>query len=258
MKTFILLALAALPAFGAVSSKNAADFCVDRMDPQYVKQLAREEANRMSFRNHGGFFGGGVCWWHSRFQRNALYLTYYSPNAPIQTEEEVRALVRNIRNGNGIQEIRGFKNFLEFSNHFEAIIQKELEYWQRFETRWGTFIRGLRGSSKVSAEWMEKLMGYLYDEVEIKNNIAYQKLQLKGVVAHAWLVISMKKDDKGYDLEVIDSNFPRRTSNYRYNYGDTHLIYPYFGRFVPYLEMENETEWNNESITDFCQKSSEG
>lgn len=257
MKT-LLLFLIALPAFGAVSSKNAADFCADRGGQQFVKELARNSDNLMSFRNQGGFFNGGVCWWHSRFQRNALYLTYYSPAAEKLTREEALVVIRNIRNADGVQEIRGFRNFYEFSSHFRAEIQKELETWQRFETKRGTFIRGLRGTSKVSPEWLEEMMGNLYEEVEVNNNISYQKLQLSGVVAHAWLVISMKKDDRGYDLEVLDSNFPSRTSLYRYNFGDTHLNYPYHGEFVPYLEMENEMEWNRDSITDFCQKTSEG
>lgn len=257
MKTLILLFLA-LPAFGAVSSKNAQDFCSDREDPGFVKEIARSSENLMSFRNQGGFFGGGVCWWHSRFQRNALYLTYYSPDAEKPTRSEALVIIRNIRNANGVQEIKGFNNFLEFSTFFRAEIQKELEIWQRFETRRGTFIRGLRGSSTVSPQWMEQMMGLLYEEVEINNNISYQKLQLAGVVAHAWLVVSMKKDDQGYDLEVIDSNYPNRTSMYRYNFGDTHLNYPYHGEFVPYLEMENEMQWNRDSIKEFCQGSSEG
>ena len=52
----------------------------------------------------------------------------------------------------------------------------------------------------------------------------------------------MKKTSDGYDLEVIDSNYPSSTNNYRYTEGMTSLTYPYFGKFVPYLERKGEME----------------
>lgn len=248
----LLFLLISLPAFALSPSGNGEDFCKDRENPQYVKELARNTGNLMSFRNYGGIGNGGVCWWHSRFQRNALYLTYYNPNAPIPTKEEAKKLIRNIRNANGVQEIKGFRNFYEFSSHFATEIQSELETWQRFEGKRGTFIRGLRGSAVVSADWLLELMNDLYEEVAVRNNIAYQKLQLKGVTAHAWLVINMTKAGSGYDLEILDSNFPHRTSFYQYRYGDTNLNYQDLGAFVPYLEFTNEIDWIRDSIKEFC------
>lgn len=210
--------------------------------------------NLMSFRNRGGFGGGGVCWWHSRFQRNALYLTYYSPTAKKPDLAEARSLLRNIRNGSGVMEIKGFANFKEFSTYFESEIQKELEAWQRFESLRGTFVRGLRGSAVVSSQFMKVLMDNLYEEVHVKNNIGYQKLQMKNVVAHAWLVINMYKHQDGYDLEVLDSNFPYQTSFYQYRYGDTHLEYENIGVFTPYLEFENEMERLKQTVRTTCFK----
>lgn len=247
---FLLLCSFTVSAF--VPSQSKEEFCADRKDKSFVKTLAQFSGNLMSFANHGGLVGGGVCWWHSRFQRNALYLTYYNPSLPKPDRQKAIELIRDIRNMDGITEIPGFNNFEEFSIAFEKEIQAELERWQRFESVRGTWIRGLRGSSSVSAEWLKTLMDNVYEEVVTNKNIAFQKLQMKGVTAHAWLVVNMYKAEKGYDLEVLDSNFPNQTSFYQYRIGDHHLEYPYFGQFVPYLENVNESKWLNETIQEEC------
>lgn len=249
---YLILALFSLSSF-ANPSQDKIQFCNDRTEKEFVKELARNEINLMSFRNHGGIRNGGVCWWHSRFQRNALYLTYYNPSAPKPDLDTARKLIRNIRNAAGVIEIPGFANFREFSIEFENEIQRELEKWQKFEGVRFAWIRGLRGSNSVSADWLQKLMDDLYEEVETNNTIAYQKLQMSGLTAHAWLVISMKKFDNGYDLEVLDSNYPYRTSLYQYRIGDNNFKYAINGTFfVPYLENKAEMSWLKETIQKNC------
>lgn len=239
-----------LNAFSA--SESLDQFCEDRFEPKFVKSLTLDPTNLMSFKNHGGLAGGGVCWWHSRFQRNALYLTYFSPDKEKLPAHEIPWLLRRIRNANEVLEIPGFSNFQEFSSHYKNEIQEELETWQRFEGFRFTWIRGFRGSSRVSPEWMRKLMDNLFEEVEEKNNIGYQKLQMKGIKAHAWLVINMIKLENGYDLEVLDSNLPDMTMMYQYRHGDTHLVYADGAQFTPYLEYVNEMERINSAISRAC------
>jgi len=248
----LLLLLSSFSVSAFVPSQSKEEFCADRKDKSFVKSLAQFSANLMSFRNHGGIVNGGVCWWHSRFQRNALYLTYYNPHAPKPDRKTAIALIRDIRNQDGLTEIPGFNNFEEFSTAFENEIQDELERWQKFEGLRFTWIRGLRGASSVSAEWLKELMDNLYEEVVTNNNIGFQKLQMKGLTAHAWLVVNMQKTADGYDLEVIDSNLPNATSYYQYRIGDKNLQYPYMGQFVPYLENVNEMKWINETIQEAC------
>lgn len=254
MKFFVLILLLVSPfqvnAFSP--SESIQEFCSDRQLPDYVKSLTLDESNLMSFKNHGGFIRGGVCWWHSRFQRNALYLTYYAPEKEKLPRHEVKWLIRRIRNANNVLEIPGFKNFLEFSAYYAKEIQNELEAWQRFEGFRFTWIRGLRGSARVSPEWMRQLMDNLHQEVTVKNNIGYQKLQMPGINAHAWLVINMVKHESGYDLEVLDSNFPNMTKPYYYKFGDTHLEYHDGTHFTPYLEYVNEMERIHSVISATC------
>lgn len=250
MKTlFALLTLISISQ--AFASKE--EFCADRAQPKFVKDLTLDASNLMGFKNHGGIRNGGVCWWHSRFQRAALYLTHYNPSAEKPELTTARQIIRTLRNANDVVEIPGFKNFLEFSTHFEKEIQNELEAWQRFESLRFTWIRGLRGSTRVSAQWMQELMDDLYEETEVNGNMSYQKLQMKGLTAHAWLVVNMKKFDNGYDLEVVDSNNQNMTKVYQYRHGDKNLLYKNNSPFTPYLEHTFEMEKINSTIKEACQ-----
>lgn len=245
-------ALSSLSAFGANPSSTQISFCQDRQNALFVKELAQEADNRMAFRNKGGIGNGGVCWWHSRFQRNALYLTIFNPEAEKPTVEEGVSIIKKIRAGKEIVEIPGYNNFYDFSYEFQMFIQDELESWQRSDGAKFAWIRGLKGSAVVSPEKMKSLMDELYTEVEINGNIAYQKLQVKGITAHAWLVVNMVKEEDGYSLEVIDSNYPRMTMLYRYQEGDTNFTHGYYGEFTPYLEETKEMQRIAMTISQTC------
>lgn len=241
-----LLAIAALAcSFSAMASVTASQsmdqFCSDRASIKSVKELTQTSENLMGFSNRGGIGNGGVCWWHSRMQRNALYLTIYKPAEKRPTSEQAKVIVEKIRAGKDIVVIPGFENFNEFSITYRSIIQRELEKWQKGDgvLRFNWVI-GLKGSSSVDADKMKDMMDELYEYVEGEGNIAYQKLQIKGIVAHAWLVVNMKKVGKGYDLQVLDSNSQSQTLLYQYRPGMTSFNHYAYGNFVPYLERTGE------------------
>jgi hypothetical protein len=244
-----ILALAALACSFSVMAANTPSqsmdqFCADRASIKSVKELTSNSDNLMAFANRGGIGNGGVCWWHSRMQRNALYLTIYKPAEQVPTVQQAKEIVEKLRAGKEIVTIPGFSNFADFSSAYRPTIQRELEKWQKgdgiLKFNW---VIGLSGSSSVDNIEMYGMMNELYDYVENEGNIAYQKLQIKGVVAHAWLVINMKKiGDDGYDLEVLDSNFPHQTTVYKYRMGMTHFNHYAYGEFVPYLERKGEMD----------------
>jgi hypothetical protein len=97
--------------------------------------------------------------------------------------------------------------------------------------------KGLSGSSKVSPAKIKEIMDQIFEEVEVKKNIAFNKLQVPGIIAHAWLVVHMEKVLGGYNLEILDSNFPSATEIYRYREGDTSINYHGYFHFTPYLEQ---------------------
>ena len=253
-----LLAVVGLAAsfqiFAQTPSQDLNQFCVDRGNARFAKELTKSSSNLMAFSNHGGIANGGVCWWHSRFQRNALYLTTYAPFKSRPTKAEAEKIVADIRDGDEVIEIPGYRNFSEFSYYHQKEIQRELEKWQKgdgvLKFNW---VIGLSGDTVVSASKMKELMDELYDYVEVQGNIAYQKLQMKGVTAHAWLVVNMKRSGNGYDLEVLDSNFPSRTNIYRYREGMTNFSHEYYGQFTPYLERKGEMDKVILSIMKQCE-----
>lgn len=246
MKMLTLGAICALSlSFSAHAvnvSMSKSEFCSDRKSRNYARELLLDNENMLAFTNHGGLVNGGVCWWHSRFTRNATYLAIYRPELPRPSAEAAKKIIKAIRKGKQSVVIPGFANLREFSsyNAFAGLIQDELERWQKMDgfvrQAW---IRGLAGSTSTTPEKLKSIMDELYNYVEVQGNVAYQKLQLPGVVAHAWLVVGMEKTHDGYELTVVDSNY---SNPYVVNYheGMTHFNYGGFGDFVPYLENEKE------------------
>ena len=253
-----LLALAVLAcSFQALArgpSTSEASFCADRKDVNFVKDLTLSTSNLMAFRNQGGIGNGGVCWWHSRFQRNALYLTIYKPSIAKPTQDEARILIKQIREAKNVVIIPGYKNFRDFSADNADLILRELEKWQKGDgiIRFA-WVKGLEGASTVEAGQLKSTMDEIYNEVEVNKNIAYNKLQIPGIDAHAWLVVHMEKVNGGYNLEILDSNFPTGTEIYRYREGDQNFDYHRAFAFSPYLEKTNEMEKINKTIQKQCE-----
>ena len=102
----------------------------------------------------------------------------------------------------------------------------------------------------MSAEKLAREMDKLYVRVG-KGEVVYQKLQIPGIDAHAWLVIGMKKKDWGYIVNVVDSNYGSIRSHW-YEYGDTQFS-GYRG-FVPYTEQTREERKLASVQKSFCKK----
>lgn len=240
-------------SFAGTLPTNKAEFCARYADTSVLEAYTSDSTNLMAFKNDGGVFNGGVCWWHSRFQRNIFYLSIFRPDLNPPTPSEVRALIKEIRAGQSIVTIPGFSNFAEFSETYKAEIQSELNSWQRFDgIVWGVWIDGLKGSTKVKSEVLNTMMDTVFLYVEVDKKIAYQKLQIKGITSHAWLIVGMKKADSGYEIGLIDSNMPRMSRNYSYKIGDTSFNEKSYGDFVPYLEFTREESRISSVAKKFC------
>lgn len=249
---FVLIAMAAPKTYSAETSKSSYGFCKDRQDNKYYQELLKDQDNQLSFRNQGGLIGGGVCWWHSRFTRNALYLGIFRPEMRKPSRKQAKDIIDDIRAGKHIVNIPGYSNLREFSRDFQTEIQDELEAWQKVDgfikQQW---IVGLWGSTEKDADDLMEDMDDLYEYVAVQKNVAYQKLQLPGVVAHAWLVTDMHKTPSGYDLVVHDSNY-YGTRTIPYKVGMTQFHYRSFGEFVPYTERKRELRGLKKVVRRFC------
>ena len=238
-----LLFLLTSSAYASVLPGNKEEFCGRFKDTSILSTYSNEVSNLMTFKNQGGLFNGGVCWWHSRFQRNIFYLSIFKPELSKPKPSEVKSLIKEIRAGEKIITIPGFSNFAEFSETYKKEILAELESWQLYDgIVLGSWIDGLKGDTKVKPEILKQMMDKVFNYVEVEKKIAYQKLQIKGITSHAWLIVGMKSNNNGYEIGLIDSNNPRMCENYTYKNGDESFFEKSYGNFVPYLEFTREEE----------------
>lgn len=261
MKKLICLftLLLTLNSFGAILPSSKEEFCArfSKDTPnasEIVQDMTSDQVNLMAFKNDGGLFNGGVCWWHSRFQRNILYLSIFRPdlNKP-KTMREMKTLIHNIRLGAAVVTIPGYHNFAEFSLENQKFIQSELNDWQLYDgVVLGGWMDGLKGDTKIEASALLSMMKEDYDYVAVKKKIAYQKLQIKGITSHAWLIVGMKRTETGFEIGYLDSNSPRMSLNYTYKSGDTSFNVKGYGDFVPYLEFKREEERLVDSGKVYC------
>lgn len=244
MRPMLLLAMLSLPAF-------ANDFCADRSVVGFAQMMISEKEHQLGFRNRGGIINGGVCWWHSRFTRNAAHLAKFVPEAARPSRREAVRLIHSIRMGQRVVEIPGYANLASFAADFQSEIQDKLEAWQRYEgfSR-GEWRRSLRGSSSVSPNHLKTLMDDLYAMVS-EGKVVYQKLQIPGIVSHAWLVLSMTPTADGYELLVHDSNY-LTLQRHTYRYGMRNMPYAGDQVFVPYSEQRLELTRLERAVTKYC------
>lgn len=229
------------------------DFCNRLQNKATIKDQAAVIDNLIAFKNDGGLFDGGVCWWHSRFQRNAFYLLKINPAGTKPTNTEAKELIKRIRNSNEVLTLNGFNSFNDFTKSYQKEIQKELNNWQLYDgVVLGGWIDGIKGDTKIPSNELKAKMDELFQYVETNKKIAYQKLQIKGITSHAWLVTNLKQTESGYDIGYIDSNDPMSINLYRYKYGDESLFIKGYGNFVAYLEFKREEDKLNQVALNYC------
>ena len=255
-------------SFLAASTSGAArasDFCAARTPaalPDELVRLAADPAMRIAVPNQGGIGNGGVCWWHSRFQRAAWYLARFAPTMPRPTAREARALIRRIAARNEVVEIPGFSDLRRFTSAYRAELQKELNTWQiRDGLLNQAYLRGLSGHARFrDADRMKARMDAVYAAVvdaRPKGDVVWLMLQMRGIVSHASLVSTMSAEaDGGYVLAVVDSNHPGRLVHYRYRPGDLELapwdfeMHDYEN--VPYVGFSRDLKRIHRAIEAYC------
>ncbi len=201
-----------------------------------------DQNNRMGFGNDGGRVASGVCWWHSMFQRNALFTTYYSPSAPRPTDAEARRIFGRIRSGNQLVEVPGFPDLQSFTRAYRPILQDELEDWQVSQgVIGGGWIRGLTTRIEIDADEMRRRMDELYEEVNAgRPSLITLQYRERGS-NHMLLVYEMLESEHGYALRGVDSNASREDTIVYYAFGDTSFRYG-LNRATPELYRRGQVE----------------
>lgn len=228
------------------------EFCVRTQND--IKNLLSESESRIAFKNNGGLFNGGVCWWHSRLQRSSSYLVKYRPDLNPPTPEEVQRILSGLSSMNKVVVIPGYRNFQTFSHDYQAHIQRHLNHWQKLDGFYNfEWIRGISGKSELSSSAMVKHMRELYTFYKNTQAPLWIMAQIKGVTSHSLLVLNMSENETGYELDVIDSNHPLETVRIIYREGDKALHAE--GEdysFVPYAGFQKDLRLISESIKKEC------
>lgn len=233
-------------------AESKSSFCASKKSVTSLKRQINNIDNLLAFRNQGGLINGGVCWWHSRFQRNAMIIARFRPELDYPSEKETKKIIKAIRKGKKVVEVPGYRSIYDFSYDNADLIQEELEKWQKgdgfLRQQWAV---GLWGSHEVSEEELKERMDDLYDYVKSEGRIAYQMLQIDGIDSHAWLVFDMERTSRGYRLKVLDSNY-QRSQVYTYTEGMTSFNHSYYGDFVPYTGKKSEYEKSLKAVKKYC------
>lgn len=213
--------------------------------PDYARSLAvnppggGSNPNLLSFINTGGLLGEGVCWWHSRFTRAALYLAYFEPDAPRACGRRLHSILSGLMDAGGIVAIPGYRNLREFSEDNRRSIQAIFDRRQlsdgilRF-----AWVNGLAGASKVRPAKLLSLMDSIHEAT--LEGLSYVKLQVRGIDAHSLVVTAMDPlPGGGYRCCYLDSNWPgERVWEYRPGSDSVSAVTGIPG--VPYLQRVGE------------------
>jgi hypothetical protein len=244
---FVLFGLFSIAALAQESEKT--QFCEERLaSVDGVQKLIRSPFSQLTMKNQGGLFNGGVCWWHSRFTRNAAYLMKFEPSLPKPTTEEAKQIIMDIRKSKGVTVVPGYHNLMSFSYDYEYEIQQRLNDWQKTDgfinQKW---IQGLKGNTQEEPEKLKKRMDELFERVQ-RGEVVYQMLQIKGIDSHAWLVTGMTQTPNGFILDVIDSNY----MNDRILYQEGVSSFKGYGNFLPYTQRIGEEVKLRKLLEDYC------
>ncbi|MES3038946.1 MAG: hypothetical protein V4736_13650 [Bdellovibrionota bacterium] len=257
----ILVLLVGLISFASLSwgadsirsPQSKAEYCALVKQKRTFLHLLNSTESRLDFKNPGGFFNTGLCWWHSRLQRSSLYLSIYQPHRVKPNEAQIFAILDALYNQRAIIAIPGYANFRDFSSSNHSTIVKYLSTSQILDSIQGEWVAGLIGHSQVGAGKLQKLIEGLYQDSVKNGNAIYQMLQMPGVVAHAWLVLNVTKQGGNYTLTYVDSNYPLETKQYTYRVGETTFIYNSGTNFVPYTKESSKMNRVWELAQRFCQ-----
>lgn len=270
---FLLIGL--LVTFSAFAQDSKEAFCSKRSSLSGVQSIYKDINNFLSFENTAGMLSPlgiktGVCWWHSRLQRNITYLAHFRPELPRpETEKEINKIISNLISGKEVVIIPGYRNLQEFSIDNNRAMQGKLNAWMRRDSLLNqTWIKGLKGKTSMDEASFQEHLSKIYDQFVESDGLMVQILQFEGITAHAWLVTDIKKMPDGYTMNVIDSNLPnyvwsfyldnRATSMntslnpFRIENRDADYLSSHYPKFVGRVDFQKELPKLKKAVTDYC------
>jgi hypothetical protein len=226
---------------------------------EYVRALAADpphppNPNLPGFANEGGIRNKGVCWWHSRLTRSAIYLAWFDPGGRRPDERSAKRIVESLLNAERVVSIPGYSNLRDFTLDNRRLVQERLDAAQLRE---GIFlfqwVNGLAGRSRVPPPRLKAMMDRIHSEVSTEG-LSYVKLQVPGIDAHSWIMTEMVPfDGGGYKCRFLDSNC-QGAKTWDYRPGAERISIQGMGDFgVPYLQRSRELRTMKRLIARFVE-----
>lgn len=211
-------------------------------------------ASRLAFKNQGGLFKGGVCWWHNRLQRSSAYLLDFKPELTPPNAKQLQQLLSDLRKMKKVVVIPGFSDFKSFTKTHQKEVQQMLESWQRedgfINQEW---TRGISGKFELEPEAMKARMNQLHQQFLDSPQPMWVMAQIKGIESHAFLILDMQPLVDGYELKLIDSNYPEQTRTIQYLHGQKFLKHPKDKyTYIPYLGFQKDFKTIQASVDEYC------
>lgn len=187
----------------------SADICQMKADDFLTK--AAHPLNLMANYNADGPLGTGMCWWHSKMQRAAIYLAIFDrPDLPKPTTAEALNIFAKLRDLKEVVSIPGFANWFDFSNAYKTEFYQILGHWEVRDTLQLQFLKGIR-STEANPEMLKKIS----QEVNDYKRLTFLLLKMPLLEAHSWLAQSFELNGADFEVGFIDSNSPHNVNNYK-------------------------------------------
>ncbi len=239
-------------SFFAVAGSAAVDNICSLQWGDFQSRLSNTD-NLLAFPNSGGPMTIGLCWWHTRYQRNSDYLIQFDPSSS-QNADDTAKSIHALTSSKKVVVVKGYSNLNQFSADNAEAMTETLGQWQMVDSfikmQW---FRGLRSTS-INDGKLSKQMDDLYHDVGVNKNVVFQMLKMSGLEAHAWLVKNVVATETGYQLEVIDSNFPMAPYLVDYSRGESKLSSDVYGNLAPYPQHQDDLPVYKKAQAAFCKQ----
>lgn len=270
--------------------KNAVDPKLPKHKQQFCKGMPRNVKDRipywkddrsgwnfndtLAFENPPGPINAGMCWLHTRLQRQFTYLANYRPELPKPTKEQAKKIISDIVARKGVTEIPGFANLAEFSREYKAELVSAID-----RMGWACVVKPTDCPARFADTYspspadVQATMDSLYrkqllqhgDIQVIRTRMKKSSGITKPFEAHSMMILEMEpirlpKEKMelmgqviGYRLRVIDPNFQNRIEVVDYKFGDTSLNAGFID-VIPYKHYEYEGDIGemNRSLDGYC------
>lgn len=221
------------------------------------------------FNNPPGPTRSGLCWLHSRLQRNFAYLALWRPDLAEPSRPQILAIIDRIAHRRGVTEIPGFRNLGEFSLRFEAeLVDAMVRMGVECVVNTNDCLARIDDSYRPSPQEFAGQMMWIYERyIQNPGEIIFVRTRalefehhvLRFFGAHSALILKMRplnaspfSANTGFEVEYIDSSDASHIMRSIYHFGDTSIHGLSDHVWHSHYEYEGDIREMREQIRSYC------